>query len=303
MGKRIDRAQSRSVFLEGVTYPGRLLVTIDRLAHLAFVRDRPRDGDPLGVSIGETDVDLELVQRKEDVLARKTFPKARVTHHFQTETRDALELGREPQGENVFVRVGSGGENRQVVQELENGAVPRIQRRWSRRHPIQNAPSERCLPCRLLSFERGRRSSQRALQRRNPRVQAVERRRRVFVRQQQKRIPLAPTDIDILFLNVGEESRHAVEVLRAERVELVVVALGASNGRAHPDRSHCPHPVRVVLRTILLGLGAALGAYLVQTIESRRDLLARRRVRQQVAGELLARERVEGKVLVERAMM
>ena len=61
---------------------------------------------------------------------------------------------------------------------------------------------------------------------------------------------LAPADRRLL--HVREERRHAVEVARRERVELVVVALAAAHRRRHPDRRDVPHPVGRVLRLVLL---------------------------------------------------
>ncbi len=103
------------------------------------------------------------------------------------------------------------------------------------------------------------------------------------------------------FLDVGEDRGQAVEVLRGERVELVVVALAAAHRLAQPHGRHVAHPVGVVLRQVLLRLGAALLGRLEQAVVGGADARLQRRARQQVAGELLPRETVETLVDVERA--
>jgi hypothetical protein len=104
---------------------------------------------------------------------------------------------------------------------------------------------------------------------------------------------------DRAFLDVGEEGREAVEVLRGEGIELVVVALGAAERRAHPDARGVADAVGGGLRLVLPGLRAALFGREVELVVARRDLRPQRRVRQQVSRELLHREAVEGDVLVE----
>ena len=100
-------------------------------------------------------------------------------------------------------------------------------------------------------------------------------------------------DADGGLLHVGEEGGEAVELAGRERVELVVVALGAAHGRAQPDRRDVAHPVGGVLGHVLLGLAAALLGRLEQPVVARGDPRLVGRRGQQVAGELLDREPVE----------
>ena len=76
---------------------------------------------------------------------------------------------------------------------------------------------------------------------------------------------------DDRLLHVGEEGGEAVELAGGERVELVVVALGAAHGRAQPDRRDVAHPVGGVLGHVLLGLGPALLGRLEQPVVARGD--------------------------------
>ena len=55
---------------------------------------------------------------------------------------------------------------------------------------------------------------------------------------------------DGVLLDVGEERAHGVEVARAEGIELVVVALGAAQGRAKPCGRHRPYSIGGVLGSL-----------------------------------------------------
>ena len=102
-------------------------------------------------------------------------------------------------------------------------------------------------------------------------------------------------------LDVGEERLHRIEILRQERIELVVVAFRAAHRAAQPDGAERAHAVGAVLGEIFLRLETALRRGAVQTIVGRRDAFFERRVRQQVSGDLLACELVERFVVRERA--
>ena len=102
------------------------------------------------------------------------------------------------------------------------------------------------------------------------------------------------------FLDVGEEGGQAVELAGFVRVELVVVALGAADGRREPDRRHVPHAVGGILGHVFLGLSAPLLGRLQQAVVARGDACLVGRAVHQVAGELLDREAVERLVGVER---
>ena len=80
-------------------------------------------------------------------------------------------------------------------------------------------------------------------------------------------------------LDVGEERGEPVEVAGRVRVELVVVALGAAEGRPHPDGRGVADPVGGVLRQVLLRLRPALLRGHQQLVIPRGDPLRRRRRR------------------------
>ena len=80
----------------------------------------------------------------------------------------------------------------------------------------------------------------------------------------------------------------------------MIVALGAAHGRAKPGDGHGAHAVAGVLGQVFARLSAPFPSHHVQAIEAGRDQLLGRRVRQQVAGELLDGELVERFVAVER---
>ena len=78
------------------------------------------------------------------------------------------------------------------------------------------------------------------------------------------------------------------------------MTLGAVHGGAKPDRGEIPYPVGGVLEEELLGLGAALEGDHVQAVVGRGHLLLVGRLMDQVPGDLLDGEIVEGLVRVER---
>ena len=103
-----------------------------------------------------------------------------------------------------------------------------------------------------------------------------------------------------LFLDIGEERGHRVEVLGEEGIELVIVALGATQRGAQPDSRDIADSVRSVLCQILLGLGAALVGHAAEAVVAARHQLPGCRIGKQVARELLAGHDIERLVFVER---
>ena len=100
---------------------------------------------------------------------------------------------------------------------------------------------------------------------------------------------------------VPEEGRQGVELLLADRVELVVVAGRATAGQAHPDRAERLDLVLGVVRHDLLGDGAALAGGREAAAVARGHDLLEGGVREEVAADLFDRELVEGLVRLERA--
>ena len=95
-----------------------------------------------------------------------------------------------------------------------------------------------------------------------------------------------------------EEGVEPVVLALGEGVVLVGVALGAGQRRAEPDRGGGVHAVDHRRHAELLGVGAALGVDHRVAVEAGGDALVQGRLGQQVAGQLLDREAVEGQVAV-----
>ena len=100
-------------------------------------------------------------------------------------------------------------------------------------------------------------------------------------------------------MDVGEERPEGVEVPLRERVELMVVALGAAGRLAQPRRADRADAVRQHALLVVLGLGPAFLGGQQQAVETRAHLGLDIGVRQQVARHLLQGETVEALVLVE----
>ena len=93
--------------------------------------------------------------------------------------------------------------------------------------------------------------------------------------------------------DVSEERLHGVEIAGGERVELMVVALGASHRAAHPDGHGGAHAVGGILRQVLFGLQAAFRGGAVQAVVGRGHALLGSGIGDQIAGQLFASELVE----------
>ena len=103
----------------------------------------------------------------------------------------------------------------------------------------------------------------------------------------------------LLFVDVGKERDQRIEIVQRVRVVLVVVALGAADRCTHPDVRQIPNPVGRVNRQVFLRLDAPLVGRLQQPVVAGRNELRDCRIRQQIAGQLLACELVHRHVIVE----
>ena len=117
--------------------------------------------------------------------------------------------------------------------------------------------------------------------------------------QQQLRPPRALAAIrhQTGLFNIGEERFHRIKVFRGKRIEFMVVTLRAAHRGTQPRRAQRAHPVRAVLRQILLGLQPAFRRITVHPVIRRRDFLLHARIRQQIPGQLFPRENVERLVI------
>ena len=106
--------------------------------------------------------------------------------------------------------------------------------------------------------------------------------------------------VEALLRHLMEERVELVKLLRRDGIVFVVVALGATHRGAEPHGGRGAHAVHDVFGEILVGVRAALVVGHHVAVETARDLLRPRRVRQQIAGELLDGELVERQVPIER---
>ena len=77
------------------------------------------------------------------------------------------------------------------------------------------------------------------------------------------------------------------------------VAAGTPDSQTQPDGSGCLHPVEAGFHTELFLIGAAFGICQCLTMESRRQLLISRGLRQKVAGKLLDGELIKRKIPID----
>src|SRR5262249_41237682 len=101
------------------------------------------------------------------------------------------------------------------------------------------------------------------------------------------------------FVDVLEEGEELIEILLADRVELVVVTAAAFEGEAEEGSPHRGHAVYDVGDAELLFDHAALLVLHVQAIEGGGEALVLGRARQQVARELPGEKLVELLIAVE----
>ena len=106
--------------------------------------------------------------------------------------------------------------------------------------------------------------------------------------------------VDARLRHVVEERDEPVEVLLADRIELVVVTSRAADGEPEPDRPGRLHPVDRVLQQVFVLDGAAFVAGHVVAVESARDELVERGILDEIPRELVDGEPIEGHVLAKR---
>ena len=180
----------------------------------------------------------------------------------------------------------------------EIDAHPTVER-GMRREPAARSPvrlrraGQPGLPHRLLPRNPGfhrlpamLRSGQLVLESREPFLLPGQRR-------SDQRVLVAEVPDHALFGHVVEVREELVVLLLRKGVELVVVAAGASERQAQPDRRCRLRPVRDVLDAELLVHRAALGGGAVVAVESGCDDLVARRSGQHVSCQLLERESIE----------
>jgi len=93
-----------------------------------------------------------------------------------------------------------------------------------------------------------------------------------------------------------EESVEGVEIVRGDRVVLVIVADGAAGGQPHPGLGRGTCAIDGVAEVPLRLDRAPLAGRHIAAVEARGDPLIDRRVGDQVASELVDREAIKGNV-------
>ena len=99
---------------------------------------------------------------------------------------------------------------------------------------------------------------------------------------------------------VPKVRRHRVKIFLRDRIEFVVVARRAIRREPEPHPRSRRHAVIRIQREIFLRDGSALRGRHVAAVKARRQQLIARRVREQIARDLLDREFIEPLVAVER---
>ncbi len=103
-----------------------------------------------------------------------------------------------------------------------------------------------------------------------------------------------------IIVDIRKESRQLVKVSNGVRIVFVVVTLGATDGRPHPDRRDVAHPVRGVNGKVLLALNPTFMRSLQQTVVTRGHQLLIGWILEQVATQLFPGELIERKIPIER---
>ena len=111
--------------------------------------------------------------------------------------------------------------------------------------------------------------------------------------------PVAILSFESLFIDAVEIGHEAEEVVLRNRVELVVVAAGATDGHAQDRRAISAHAIHGIFHKPLLPNGASLVVDPMVAVERGGDLLIEAGIREEVAGELLGQKLVIGHVRVE----
>src|SRR5258707_3417230 len=95
-----------------------------------------------------------------------------------------------------------------------------------------------------------------------------------------------------------EEGKELVMLLLRDRIELVIVALGATNRQSQPNGCSCIDAVEDISGLVFLRNGATLEVDRVVAMEPAGEALLHAGVRQQVARELFDGEAVKREVAV-----
>ena len=223
-----------------------------------------------------------------------------ITQRLQPQRADPVEIGLGLDDVHVGHRVVARHLDRAVVENGHPGAGRGLERDRNQRSPPFAQPAVPlflprglglgCVPVHVV---------EQRIQRPEFRPEFLERCPLARVRRRHLRLRVALAAVEPDLVDRVEEGRELVVLALADRIELVVVALGAARGQPHPHRGRRVRAVEDVLDPVLLRDRAALEVDHVVPVETGRQQLLRRRIRQQVAGKLVDGELVERLVRVE----
>src|SRR6266545_4105000 len=165
--------------------------------------------------------------------------------------------------------------------------------------PFRPAAERRPLPCRLSLIELRVRRRQFALRFLDRRIEFAQplRLRRGRRLEHRRRVP--PAAVKAILRHIVEEGVELIILLLRDGIVLMVVTLSAGGRQAEPDSACGIDAIDNVVVVILRRNGAALEVDHVIAIEAAGDLLPHRGAGQQIPGQLLDGEAIEGQVLVE----
>ena len=262
-------------------------------------RDEPHLAD-LGAVALDPAADLGEDEVAVGRTARSLHRKRIVRQHLHPQRDEPGDAVGEAHRVDIRVRVLPARQHGTVVADLQRRAAGGRGLRRCQAHPGPVGREHRelpRLPLREGALQLRVRPVELLLQRVRDLPEPLQFARLVGVRHQHAGLAGA----DDRLLHVREDRAHGVEIFLRDRVELVVVALRAADRLAEPDGADGADAVGQVACLVVLGLGAAFFGGEEQPVEGRGDLLVLRRLRHQVAGDLLAGEAVERHAVVERA--
>ena len=279
--------------------PGRTGACLGVLA-LLEIGTRQVERNHIGRLVHSPDCRDNLRQHETAIFrAARTSSRQRIVWQcLNAQTNEIVQSVGEGQGIDVRGHLFPTGEHGVILLHLEFAAARRRSRGGRQRRPaafLCHGVGLIFLPCGVSSQPFGARRIVIFLRPRQGIHQPLYLERLLLVRQQHSRLA-AP---NARLFDVGEERAESIKITLLNGIKFMVVTLGATNGLAQPHAAHGADTVRQHAGFVVLGLGAAFFRREDEAIESGGDFLFGRAIGQQVAGQLLARELVEGLILIE----
>ena len=226
----------------------------------------------------------------------------RMRQGFQPQPRDpGLNPGKR-RPVNVRFGIFAGHEYGTVRQRFQGGSLRRFEPARGDRFPDQSSfplgLGDLPFPVQLPVDQGFGRSGQHGFQASDPGFQI--RQFLLLLRRGQRQLGFpAASGVVTLFLQVGEKRGETIKILAGERIELVIMAFGATHRGTQPNAGSRAHPVGRILGQVFFVLGPAFGSDHMQPIVPGGDPLFAGGFRQQIAGQLLPSELIEREIPVE----